>query len=844
MRSKFIYTLIIIIIFHPFNAKSNSSNPIGFIENVGQWEGDFLYKYSAGTSTFFINKNGHVISSVETKLIDKLRHPFEITKINNEKNINIKYHSFMRYFLNANKFTTWINEEPLDIKNKATINYISRNKINSTIIYESIIQKNIYDGINLKYYFENDKVKYDLIIAPKVNPKQIKFKYEGTDKIEIKNESLFITTSLGEFREEKPYAYQIINNKLIEVSCSYNIIQNQIISFKIGDYNHDYELIIDPILFFGTFSGSTSDNWGMCATPGNDGSLFVAGISFGQTYPVTMGAYQSIFSGGDVDISISKYSSNGKQLLYSTYLGGISTDVPVSIISDKNGDLLIMGRTKSGSSFPHLNRFGILGQYDIFITRLSSDGKSLKGGILIGGSWEDGANLDYNITSQASPVSSGLLNYSYGDNNQGDIIIDNNEDVIVVSQSNSTDFPLKNSFQTSKSIGQDCVILKFSANLDSLKFSSFYGGDNSDAVFSVAINKKNEIIIGGNTLSNQLPGDTTNTLNSKKIGNIDGFITIISEKGSPIKTSFIGTNSLDIIYRIHVDQNDFIYFSAITLGKWPIINANFFDLDAKQAIAKIDPSLSRFIYSTTFGRASSLPNIIPGTLFVDKTENVYVVGWGGSIICPSTNSNVTQTSGTSGMRVTSKSLQSTTDGNDFYFFVLEKDSKSQLYGSYFGQSGGIGDHLDGGKLRFDSSGTLYLAICSCAGTSLCSINKPLPITNGAVFPSRSFNNCNSYAAKIKLSENDIVTNTINIYSNNEISFFPNPAKNAVSIKGVSNQLNKNIIYVFDITGKLLIKEPITFNKKINIEKLTNGIYFFRITDENGILIKDSKIIKQ
>ena len=41
-------------------------------------------------------------------------------------------------------------------------------------------------------------------------------------------------------------------------------------------------------------------------------------------------------------------------------------------------------------------------------------------------------------------------------------------------------------------------------------------------------------------------------------------------------------------------------------------------------------------------------------------------------------------------------IQSYTDNKDFYFFVLEKDATKQLYGSFFGQQGGEGDHVDGG----------------------------------------------------------------------------------------------------------------------------------------------------
>jgi gliding motility-associated-like protein len=68
------------------------------------------------------------------------------------------------------------------------------------------------------------------------------------------------------------------------------------------------------------------------------------------------------------------------------------------------------------------------------------------------------------------------------------------------------------------------------------------------------------------------------------------------------------------------------------------------------------------------------------------------------------------------MPVTPDAVKSTSpDGSDFYFFVLKKDAAAQLYGSFFGQDGGLGDHVDGGTSRFDANGVIYQAICANCG---------------------------------------------------------------------------------------------------------------------------------
>jgi hypothetical protein len=58
--------------------------------------------------------------------------------------------------------------------------------------------------------------------------------------------------------------------------------------------------------------------------------------------------------------------------------------------------------------------------------------------------------------------------------------------------------------------------------------------------------------------------------------------------------------------------------------------------------------------------------------------------------------------------ITNDAFQKTTDGNDFYFFVLAKNATNILYGSYFGTSG-VDEHVDGGTSRFDKRGVMYQA---------------------------------------------------------------------------------------------------------------------------------------
>ena len=56
-------------------------------------------------------------------------------------------------------------------------------------------------------------VKYDLIVKPGADISTIALKYDGPDKLELKNKELIIKTSVGNLRELNPYTYQSDENR-------------------------------------------------------------------------------------------------------------------------------------------------------------------------------------------------------------------------------------------------------------------------------------------------------------------------------------------------------------------------------------------------------------------------------------------------------------------------------------------------------------------------------------------------------------------------------------------------------------------------------------------------------
>ena len=765
-------------------AFSQSYYALDFIENKGQWQGGFNYKSNIGDGCLFISPLGYTVVKhhpddhaaamqiIHGHGVEEIQAPAKITsgpEFGDDKKksnkFSIRSHAYRVQFEGANPAVDFVSEKPTGETSNYFIGSDSTMWKTDVGSFGSVVAKNIYPGVDVKYYSSGDQLKYDLLVAPGANLSSISLVYEGVDKIMIRDDNLVIKTSVGESNELAPYAYQIRRGEKVEIGCSYLLKGNKV-TFKLKGYDPTAPLVIDPVLVFSTYTGSKTSNWGFTAAPGPDGSLYAGGIVFGTGYPLSIGAFQTNFEGGSsgnngegIDIGITRFSPDGKARVFSTYLGGKGDEFPHSIFVDPVGNPVILGRTTNGKDFPVIagNRIGPLGETDIFVTKLSANGSSMIGGVVVGGTRNDGANIEDNL-SPSGPTS---LLYNYGDNARSELVLDRNNNVYVASSTSST-----NIFSTGNTPGgrQDGLVMKFSPNLDQLLYHQYLGGALDDAAFVLAINPLNdEVYVAGATASKNFPADNSSVIGTSNAGEIDGFVTIIDTDGNIKKSTYIGTNRRDFIYGIQFDEKGFPYIMGITLGDWLIKNAPgqstiFQNRGSRQFISKLLPDISNYVYSTVFGMAAAIPNISPVAFLVDRCENVYVSGWGGKLnLCYNSPFDL-QTTGTSGLPLTANPIQDRTDNKDFYFFVLKKDGTDQLYGSFFGQLGGEGDHVDGGTSRFDNKGAIYQAVCgNCGGSAICSIDpitRPMMITPGVVAPvngalgSGTAGECNLAAFKI------------------------------------------------------------------------------------------------
>ena len=732
---------------------------IEFVENKGQWDSRVRYKGELLTGAFFLQAQGYrVLQHNKTEFQDMIeimhghKNPPASDAARNGKPgtstwETVHSHAYDVIFDQSNTNPTVINERPAP----GTSNYFIGNDkskwASDCKTYGSLLYKDVYPGIDVRYYSDNGFLKYDLIVHPNASLAKLGLRYEGVDGLSLKDGNLLVKTSVGEIKEQYPYTYQLQNGVKTEIKCSYKLIGNTV-KFSLGQYDPSQTLIIDPTLVFSTFTGSPANNWGYTATYDAGGNLYAGGIVFGNGYPTTAGAFQSNFGGGNnssgeggngYDIGIMKFSADGRQRIYATYLGGNSNEAPHSLIVDAQNNLVMAGRTLS-ANYPTNPGFvrGPGGGWDIVVTKLNAAGSALIGSCRIGGSADDGVNIR---NKYPSPSPNSLM-VNYGDDSRSEVVLDGANNIYLASCTRSANFPLQGGFQTTLSGQQDALILKFAPDLSSLTFATLLGGSGDDAAYVVEIGGGG-LLIGGGTNSSDFPGNKAGTVGPSARGAIDGFLAMISTDGSALQRStYIGTGGNDQVYGVQYDQFGFPYIMGTSTGSFPVQNAAFSSPNGKQFIAKLQPDFSAFVYSTVFGSGESVPNISPTAMLVDRCQNVYVSGWGGRITEPP--ATPFPLAGTLGLPVTSDALQNTTDDDDFYFFVLEKDATRQLYGTFFGQRGGFTDHVDGGTSRFDRQGIIYQAVCANCGAGA-----QYPVTPGVVGPSNAAGQgCNEAVMKI------------------------------------------------------------------------------------------------
>lgn len=473
--------------------KEEWKNPIiGFIENKGQ----FANAKGEKLPNVFFKTHGETFSVYIT---DKgLTYAFKKESDPNRKKGTPHYYDWARTDLNL--VNANINQKNIlvsDPVGMGTVNYYLGHcpqGIFDVQTYHKITIKNVYPNIDWVLYANKQGLKYDFIVHPGGKVKNIKLNYEGAiNKIETINDELHISHDLGTIKEGKLFCYQNENGRQKKITASY-LLKNNKVEFQLSDFDAEQDLIIDPTLEWSTYYGGADGFDGTCSLDVDDNNnVIIMGYTVSDDLPVFNpggGAYYDDVENNE-DLFIVKFSNNGNRL-WATYLGGSLRDrawgggqpfdgqLGCAVKADHLGNIYVASNTIS-TDFPTLNPGG--GAY--FQNALVTN--------------EDA------VLSKFSPT--GVMLWStYIGGTGGDAIldmtVDNANNLFVVGNTGSADFPTNNpggGAYTQTLAGRvDLFLIKFTP-AGVMEWSTFYGGDQNNWGLGITTDNSDNIYVTGST---------------------------------------------------------------------------------------------------------------------------------------------------------------------------------------------------------------------------------------------------------------------------------------------------------------------------------------------------------
>jgi hypothetical protein len=499
-------------------------------------------------------------------------------------------------------------------------------------LYSRVRYTNVYAGVDMLYYGSRQQLEYDFIVAPGADPKVIALDFEGVDDLSLDTEgNLVLRTGAGEVTHHAPVIYQETDGVRQPVSGHYIIKDKYQVGFEVAAYDRSRPLMIDPVVQYSTYLGGDDDDEranGVAVDAA--GHAYVTGETSSSDFP-SVDAFDSSLSGPS-DAFITKFTTDGSALVYSTQIGGNLFDVGNGIAVTADGKACITGLTgelssNSQNSFPVTsNALQDAGNpnrrdTDAFVTVLTPDGGSLVYSTFYGGA---------------------SINEGFGLDQGNGIAVDSTGKVYITGTAISNDLKVKNGFQRSrKGLTFDAFIAKFNPSAStgpaSLLYASYLGGSDVDQGNGIAVDKFGVAYVVGRTDSDNFPTKSSSLLEpfqkNDRLG-ADGFIAKISpaQSGNSSLTysTYLGGSGDDEALAVAVDASQRTYITGVTGSQdFPLKNPfdTQFNGGSNAFVTKMNADGTALFYSSLFGGNGEDQG---AGIAVDSKGNAYVAGTTGS----------------------------------------------------------------------------------------------------------------------------------------------------------------------------------------------------------------------
>jgi Beta-propeller repeat len=642
--------------------------PLSFEANRGQTDGQVK---------FLSRGHGYGLYLTATETVLKLRNESSVLRMK---------------FLGANPRPKVAGVDQLPGKTNYFIGGDPRKWRTNVPTYAKVKYEAVYPGVDVVYYgAQGRELEYDFIVAPGADPKAIRLSFEGANKLELNERGDLVLRLVDKpLHLRKPVVYQEKDGVKQEIASNYALAGEREVGIDVAAYDASRPLVIDPVLAYSTYLGGSGQDAGLEIAVNAHGSAFVTGLTTSLDFPTTPGAFDTTHNGG-YDAFVVKLNAAGSALVYSTYLGGRDDENYHGGVSyggiaiDENDQAYVTGLTKSkdfpttpGSYNTQLN-----GYSDAYVSKLNAAGDGLLYSTFLGGKGFDGGQgiaVDQfgqaYVTGQDESgdlpvngfqpvhsagcssgykdgfvakldVAGGALLYSsyFGGSacNLGwGIAVDSTQNVYVMGETVTPDFPVKNAlFPTFNGVA-DIFITKMNTTLAgpaSLSYSTFLGGSGEERVGysgGVAVDPMGQFIYVTGLTASVAPADfpVKNAIQPTPNGPYDAFITKIDTISNVlVYSTYLGGGGGESGAGIAVDINGNAYVAGSSGGTFPSTPGMPTCVDPGAFVVKLSAAGS-IKYAACISGAGQDSGL---DVAVDPAGSAYVTGFSESANFPLVN---------------------------------------------------------------------------------------------------------------------------------------------------------------------------------------------------------------
>ncbi len=649
--------------------------------------------------------------------------------------------------------------------------------------YDNVIYRELYPGIDLKWYVKNGNLEYDFIVSPNADLHEIKWRIDGYEKIFINGSGqLVIQTPLGEIRKDAPVAYQ--NEIKLEVSWS---LENNVVGIDINNYNTLLSLIIDPVVrAWGTYYGGTLSDAAESSSIDQYSNIYVAGNTSSISNIATIESHQ-ITHGGNYDAFLVKFNSSGVRQ-WATYYGGSNNDLAWSCTVDNSSHVYLAGTTSSNTVIATAGSHQPVsgGLNDAYIVKFNSTTGVRQWATYYGGtSIEEGLGC---AVDQSNNVYLCGMTKSFNS--------------ITTSSGHKTTL---DSNQNS-----DAFLVKFNSS-GVRQWATYYGGSMGEVGFSCVADSASNIYMVGETGSDSSIA-SSGSHQIVKGGPFDAFLVKFNNVGVRQWATYYGGSKGERGKSCSIDDSMNVYIAG-----WTNSNSSIASSGSHQTIlgGSDDAFLVKFNtnglrqWATYYGGSGIDLGYGCNT---DKYNNVYLAGSTGSV---SQIATLGSHQGTFG------------GGYDDAFFVKFKSSGTRQWGSYYGSSGSE----RGSSISIDE----FSNVCLTGGAD----SSNSVATAGSHQFSYGGGFLDGFVAKF--AEDNV--GVVSIETDDHFKLYPNPTTGQITIE-LTNP-SSGTIEIYNSIGSKVYEEVFNAESMLDISlgaAFENGVYLIKLITEDSI--SSQKLILQ